>query len=171
MGTYYMALPFTPHDTLLYHLYEPETSHSITVLQGLDPIWTSCLANFVVKDHASVVLVSPDGMRLAVGGHGYISLWDTQTTALRRYLCDASFPLIQPLIHPKSTTISFSESTVAAVWDGCLYISDTITATKRATRELKGYYVYAVAFSWGGQYLLLSIDESLHLYVTARPPF
>ena len=68
MHTYYTALPFTPHDTRLYRLYEGETSHSITVLQGLDPIWTSCLANMVMKGTTSIVRVSPDGTRLAVGG-------------------------------------------------------------------------------------------------------
>ena len=159
MNTYYTALPFTPHDTWLYRIYEPETSRCITVLQGLDPIWTSCLANLVVKDGASIVLVSPDGTRLTVGGRCYISLWDTRTTALRYYLHGPS-----DLHNKNSTAISFSESTVATVWGGCLYISDTTTANKQATRELSGNSVYAVTFSSGGQYLLLSIDQSLHLY-------
>ena len=60
--------------------------------------------------------------------------------------------------------ISFSEGAVATVWRGTLCISDTITATKRATRELSGSHVYASAFSSAGQYLLLSIDQTLHLY-------
>ena len=164
MNTYYTALPFTPHDTWLYRLYERETYHSITVLQGLDPIWTSCLANLVVKNDASIVLVSPDGMRLAVGGRGYISLWDTQTTALRCYLHDESVLFAMGIYHETSTAISFSESTVATVCGGCLYISDITTGTMQATRRLSGNYVYAAAFSSRGQYLLLSIDHSLHLY-------
>ncbi len=160
MNTYYTALPFTPHDTWLYRLYEPETSHSIRVLQGLDPIWTSCLANLGMKEYTSVVLVSPDGTRLAAGGPDYVHLWDTQTTALRRSL---HMGLGNP--HNKnSTAVSFSESAVATVWCGCLWISDTTTATKRATRQLRGKHFYAVAFSSGGQYLLLSMDQSLHLY-------
>jgi hypothetical protein len=50
MHTYYTALPFTPHNTSLYRLYNRETSDSMTILQGLDPIWTSCLANMVSSD-------------------------------------------------------------------------------------------------------------------------
>ena len=163
MNTYYTALPFTPHDTRLYRLYKPETSHSIRVLQGLDPVWTSCLANLVVEDDTSMILVSPDGTRLAVGGRDYLALWDTQTTALRRYLHSGPRDWSAPSLHD-STAISFSKSTVATVWRGWLYILDTTTATKRATRQLSGDCVYAAAFSTGGQYLLLSIDQSLHLY-------
>src|SRR6267154_1324853 len=111
MHTYYTALPFTPHDTCLYRLYERETRHSITVLQGLDPVWTSCLANLVRKNNASIVRVSPDGTRLAVGGRADISLWDTRTTVHQRYL-HIEWGDRGP--HDKnSPAISFSESTVA----------------------------------------------------------
>ena len=127
MDTYYTVLPFTPW---LYHLYEPEMSHSLTVLQGLDPIWTSCLANLVVEDNTSIVLVSLDGTRLAVGGHNYISLWDTQTTALRRYLHKELHKGPRGLHNKHSTKISSSESTVPTIWRGCLSISDTTTVTK-----------------------------------------
>ena len=164
MNTYYTALPFTPHDTQLYRLYEPETSQSITVLQGLDPVWTSYLANLVVEDDTSIVLVSPDGTRLAVGGREYISLWDTQSTAIRRYLHDERSTIVaRSWSYQYSNAISFSESTVATVWAGELYISDTTTGTNRATRLLGEGYVHAVAFSSGGQYLLLSIEQGLHL--------
>ena len=166
MHTYYTALPFTPHHTCLYRLYEGETSHSIRVLQGVDPIWSTCLATLVMKDDTSIVRISPDGTRLAVGGRDFISLWDTQTTVLQCYLHR------KPLIgwhdrsppNKNSLAISFSESTVATVWHGSLYISGTTTATERVTRELSGNSVYAAAFSSGGQYLLLSIDQNLHLY-------
>ena len=161
MHTYYTALPFTPHDTCLYHLYEGEMSHSITVLQGLDPVWSSCLANLVRKNNASIVHVSPDGTCLAVGERNSISLWDTRTTVHQRYLHNEWD--VRGSHNKNRTAISFSESTVATVWRGSLYISDTITATKRVTRKLSGNNVYAAAFSSGGQYLLLSIDQSLHL--------
>ena len=162
MHTYYMALPFTPHHTCLYRLYARETSHSISVLQGLDPTWTSCLANLVRKNNASILHVSSDGTRLAVGGRDDISLWDTRTTVHQRYLHIGRGNRGPHDENPP--TISFSESTVATVWRGSLYISDTTTATKRITRKLSGNDVYAAAFSSGGQYLLLSIAQSLHLY-------
>src|SRR5258706_1094811 len=165
MHTYYTALPFTPHHTRLYRLYERETSHSINVLQGLDPVWTSCLANLVMKDDTSIVRISPDGTRLAVGGRESISLWDTRTTALQCYLHSRNISwLTHKRPYKDSLAFSFRESIVASAWEGALYISDTTTATKRATRELSGNEVYAAAFSSGGQYLLLSIDQSLHLY-------
>ncbi len=69
MHTYYTALPFTPRHTRFYRLYKQETHHSITVLQGLDPLWTSCLANLVMKDDTSIVRVSPDGTRLVLELH------------------------------------------------------------------------------------------------------
>ena len=175
MDTYSVALPFTPHDTCLYHLYERETSDTITVLQGLDPVWTLCLANLVREDSASIVHVSPDGTRLAIGGDDYISLWDTRTAILQCYLHDnTDVPLHCRPPNKKSATISFSESTVATVWWGDLYIWDTTpaierirgttVAIERVTQELSGERVYASAFSSGGQYLLLSIDKNLHLY-------
>ena len=167
MDTYSVALPFTPHDTCLYRLYEWETSNSITVLQGLDPIWTSCLADLVRDYHASTVRISPDGTRLAVGGCRYMSLWDAHTTIPQCYLHGTSRSLAPLIRHPRqedSPVISFSESTVATVWCGTLYISDTTTATKRVTRELSRINVHAAAFSSGGQYLLLSINLHLHLY-------
>ena len=175
MDTYSLALPFTPHNTCLYRLYGRETSDSITVLQGLDPNWTSCLANLVRSDNASIVRVSPDGTRIAVGGRDNISLWDTQTTVLQRHLHRdlfnvgsselSGFGSLHSHAHNKNPpAISFSESTVATVWYGSLYISDTTTATRLITRELSGNDVYAAAFSSGGQYLLLSIDQNLHLH-------
>ena len=164
MHTYSVALPFTPHDTCLYRLYERETSDSIIVLQGLDPNWTSCLANLVRRNNASIVRISPDETLLAVGGRAYISLWDTRTTVPQCYLHRDAFDFGWLDSQPHYPAISFSESTVATVWRGSLYISDTTTATKRVTRELSGNHVYAAAFSSGGQYLLLSIDQNLHLY-------
>ena len=166
MHTYYTALPFTPHDTCLYRLYERETRHSINVLQGLDPIWSSCLTNLDLKDGTSIVRTSPDGKCLAVGGRDSISLWNTRTTALQRYIHDASISQTRDKRpHSKdSLAFSSSESTVATVWRGTLYVSDTSTETKRITRELSGNFVYAAAFSSGGQYILLSIDQNLHLY-------
>ena len=166
MHTYYTALPFIPHRTYLSRLYERETSHSITVLQGLEPIWTSCLANLVMTEDTSIVRVSPDGTRLAVGGRDYISLWDTRTTALQCYL--HKYSIFQGRYkHPhskESLAFSSSDSTVATVWNATLFISDATTATKRVTRELSGNYVYAAAFSSRGHYLILSIDQNLHLY-------
>jgi len=169
MHTYYTALPFTPHQTRLSRLYEWETRHSIAVLQGLDPIWTSCLANLVMKEDTSIVHVSPDGTHLAVGGRDYISLWDTRTTALQCYLHKYStFQGRYKHPHSKgSLAFSSSGSIVATVWHATLFISDSTTATKQVTRELSGNYVYAAAFSSRGRYLLLSIDQNLHLYRSA----
>ena len=173
MRTYSVALPFTPHDTCLYRLYERETSDTITVLQGLDPNWTSCLVNLDRSDNASIVRVSPDETLLAVGGRDYISLWDTRTAIRQCYLHDnlVVCPLPRGPHNKNSATISFSESTVAIVWWGRLYIWDTTTAIERIRgttvaieRVLSGERVYASAFSSGGQYLLLSIDQNLHLY-------
>src|SRR5258706_7678934 len=114
-------------------------------------------------DDTSTILISPDGTRLAVGGRDKMSLWDTRTTALQCYVHQYRWRDEAP--HSKDTlAFSSSDITVATVWDGTLFISDTTTATERATRKLSGNYVYAVAFSSGGQYLLLSIDQNLHLY-------
>ena len=79
MRTYSVALPFTPHDTCLYRLYEGETSNSITVLQGLDPIWTPYMVNLVCYKYASMSGVSPDRTLLAVETQVQLSPKHTET--------------------------------------------------------------------------------------------
>ena len=157
MHTYYSALPFTPHDTHLYRLYERDTSHSIAVLQGLSPIWTSCLSSLSLGPIGGHVLcVSPDGTRLAVTHDHKISILDARTTAFQCYIDRRAIYL----------AFSPSESTLATVSRNppCLELWNTTTGIKQQTQMLSGNYVYAVSFSSQGQFLLLSIDRSLHLH-------
>ena len=102
--------------------------------------------------------------RLAVGGDNHVCLWDTRTAVPQCHHLHDDFYDFTLHIGKNSPAISFSESTVATVWWGSLYISDITTATRRVTRGLSGKKVYSAAFSSGGQYLLLSIDKNLHLY-------
>ena len=153
MHTYYSALPFTPHDTRLYHLYEQEASHSITVLQGLSPEWTSCLST--VSLHVDILSISPDGMWLALGEFRTIMILDARTTASR---CQIS--LTGDVVH---LAFSPSESTLATVTSQGLGLWDTTTGTNLQTQRFSGLHCRAVAFSSQGQYLLLSIDKGLHL--------
>ena len=82
MHTYYSALPFTPHNTRLYHLYEQETSQSVTVLQGLSSTWTSSLSTLTLlaPGAESILRISPDGMWLAAGRQRKVMILDAQTT-------------------------------------------------------------------------------------------
>ena len=158
MHTYYSALPFTPHNTRLYHLYEQETNHSITVLQGLSPTWTSCLSTLSLPGDGWIIQsISPDGMWLAVGQrYGKIMILDARTTASQ---CQIS--LTNNLV---CLAFSPSESTLATVTSESLELWNTTTGINQKTQMLSGAQIYAVAFSSRGQCLLLSSHRSLHLY-------
>ena len=157
MHTYYSALPFIPHDTRLYRLYEKETSHTITVLQGVSPTWTSCLSSLSLNHIFSgyVVCVSPDGTWLAVGLDHEILILDARTTASQCY------------INRMTALLAFSptESTLATISNPpCLELWNTTTGINQKTKTLTGTSFYGVSFSSQGQLLLLSIDCSLHLH-------
>ena len=160
MDTYYSALPFTPHDTHLYRLYEQETRHSITVLQGIHPTWTSCLSILPFRN-VQGLCISPDRTQLAVHKRGTISILDAQTTACQwEYEYHGPRSRFQPCF-----AFSPSESTLAIASPGCLILMNTRTGTNdERTLMPIGNRVNAVAFSSQGQYLLLSIDQSLHLH-------
>ena len=157
MHTYHSALPFTPHNTRLRHLYEQETSHSIAVLQGLSPTWTSCLSTLSLLGYGgSILSISPDGMWLAVGQHRKIIILDAQTTA----------PQCQISLTDKAACLAFSpsESTLATVTSESLELWNTTTGINQKTQTLSGAHFYAVVFSSQGQYLLLSSHRGLHLH-------
>ena len=157
MHTYYSALPFTPHNTRLYSLYEQETSHSITVLQGLSPTWTSCLSSLSLFGFGGNILsVSPDGMWLAWGWYQEITILDARTTASH---CQIS--LTENIA---CLAFSPSESALATVTPKSLELWNTTTGINQKTQRLSGADFYAVAFSSRGQYLLLSSDRGLHLH-------
>ena len=157
MHTYYSALPFTPHDTCLYRLYKQEISHSITVLQGLNPTWTSCLSSLFVGGFGGDILsVSPDGARLAVSQSKKILILDARTTASQCHISLTS--------SAACLAFSPSESTLATVSSNYLELWNTTTGINQETQTLSGTNFCAMAFSLQGQYLLLSIDQSLHLH-------
>ena len=157
MHTYYSALPFTPHNTRLYHLYEQETSHSIIVLQGLSPTWTSRLSSLSLSTGQwQTQSVSPDGMLLAVGQDRKIMILDARTTASQ---CEIS-------LTDKIACLAFSpsEGTLATVTSKSLELWNTTTGINQKTKMLYGAQFYAVSFASRGQYLLLSIDQRLWLH-------
>ena len=157
MHTYYSALPFTPHNTRLYQLYEQETSDSITVLQGLSPTWTSYLSSWSLYGSSRTILsISPDGMWLAAGRDRKIMILDARTTA----------PQCQISLTNYTACLAFSpsESTLATVTYESLQLWNTTTGINQKTQLLSGAHIHAVAFSSQGQYLLLSIDQGLHLH-------
>ena len=156
MNTYYSALPFTPHDTRLYQLYEKETSHSITVLQGVHPTWTSCLSILLFGQfHIEGLCISPDRTHLAVYGISKISILDAQTTALQ-WDFDHSGGQLCLAFSPGKSTLAIANSEI-------LTLMNTKTRIDQKTQMPTGAHVHTVAFSSQGQYLLLSIDQSLHL--------
>ena len=159
MHTYYSALPFTPHNTRLYRLYEQEASDSITVLQGLCPTWTSYLSSWSLDGGGMALLcISPDGMQLAVSDNMYqkITILDARTTASQ---CQISLT-----DNVACLAFSPSESALATVTSNSLELWNTTTGLNQSTQTLSGAQFYEVAFSLQGQYLLLSIDQCLHLH-------
>ena len=159
MHTYYSALPFTPYSTRLYSLYEQETSHSITVLQGLSPTWTSCLSSFSLFGLAfggNILCISPDGMWLAWGLGREIMILDARTTATQCRI----------LLTDEIACLAFSpsESALATVTSEGLELWNTTTGVNQKTQALSRAHFYAVAFSSRGQCLLLSSHCGLHLH-------
>lgn len=161
MHTYYSALPFTPHDTPLYRLYERATSHTITVLQGLDSTWGPCLSSSsslsLSNGGASILRLSPDETRLAVSGSWGISILDARTAAIQCYI-----------LRHDTDWLAFSPSggtlVTASLKSKSLELWNTTTGIKQETKTLSGNYFYAATSSSGGQYLLLAMDHSLHLH-------
>jgi WD40 repeat protein len=68
LQVYHSALPFTPHDTLLYKTYAAEEAKSMHVLRGLPAEWSPCLAS-LAGGHGSITSVtySHDGALFALG--------------------------------------------------------------------------------------------------------
>ena len=156
MHTYYSALPFTPHNTRLYPLYEQETRHSITVLRSISPTWTSCLSTLSFFEGRGCILsISPNGMWLAAGQDRTIVILDARTTASQ---CQIS-------LTDKIVCLAFSpsESTLATVTSESLELWNTTTGINQKTQILRAR-VHEVAFSSQGQYLLLSSHRGLHLH-------
>ena len=143
--SYYSALPFTPHNTRLYRLYEQETSHSITVLQGIPPTWTSCLS-ILPFGHFPVegLCISPDRTQLAVKGFSPIAILDAQTTEIQWDFSNYTTGNLYLAFSP-------SESTLAIACYESLTLINTKTGTKQETQMPSGAYVHAVAFSSQGQ--------------------
>ena len=158
MHTYYSALPFTPHNTRLYSLYEQEASHSIAVLQGLSPTWTSCLSGLSHFGIGWNILgISPGGMWLACGQDHGVMILDARTTASQ---CQ-----ISPTGKINCLTFSPSESVLATVTYRSLDLWNTTSGINQKTQTLsRAAHFYAVAFSSQGQYLLLSSEQGLHLH-------
>jgi WD40 repeat protein len=137
-------------------MYEQEMTHSITVLQGISPTWISCLASMTTGPHRAFTQhISPNGTRLAVGYYNHAVLWDTRTTVMQ-----------WDLHMPQKYCLAFSpsESILAVASEADLTLRNATTGAVRITHRLSGGDVHAAAFSSEGQYLLLSIDQSLHLY-------
>ena len=155
MHTYYSALPFTPHNTRLYQLYEQETSHSITVLQGIHPAWTSCLSILSFSHDVDGLCISPDRTQLAVNGAPVITILDAQTTALQWRF--GHFGGLQSCLafSPNGSTLAIAD------YEG-FTLMNTKTGTVRSYDLPSLEDVHAVAFS--SQDLLLSIKKRLHLH-------
>ena len=123
------------------------------MLQGLNPTWTSCLSSLSLG--GTIRSVSPDRTRLAVSDDFCISVLDTRTTASQ---CKIPYTYT-----PLCLAFSPSDSTLATVNSKGLELWNTTTGINQGTQTLSGSHFYAVTFSSQGQYLLLSIDQSLHL--------
>ena len=68
LQVYHSALPFTPHNTLLYNTYALEEAKSMHVLRGVPAEWSPCLAS-LEGGHGGIssVAYSHDGTLFALG--------------------------------------------------------------------------------------------------------
>ncbi|KAI0064287.1 WD40 repeat-like protein [Artomyces pyxidatus] len=84
MQVYQTALPFTPHDTVLYKTYCKELDHAVHVLQGLPLSWQPFLRTMRQKFLSVVAIAfSPDGLLVATGYEGSknfpVTIWDAKS--------------------------------------------------------------------------------------------
>ncbi|KAF8179114.1 hypothetical protein BJ912DRAFT_644648 [Pholiota molesta] len=79
LQVYRTALPFTPHDTLLYQTYQSEIYDSMDVLHGIASKWSPRLSTvYPGNGHPISVAYSPNGQYFAIGhSSSLISVWDS----------------------------------------------------------------------------------------------
>ncbi|PBK63484.1 WD40 repeat-like protein [Armillaria solidipes] len=85
MQVYRSALPFTPHNTLLYRTYQLEEAQSLHVLHGVNPYWSACLSSVHGGDETTMksVASSHDGTRFVTGYKDKaVAVWDAISGAL-----------------------------------------------------------------------------------------
>jgi len=120
LHVYHSALPFTPHDTLLYKAYCGDGKGSMKVLQGLESAWPQHLST--LRGHGDIILgitFSPDGSRLASCSRGTVHLWDGISGTSIAKLEGHSDSVLRIAFSPDGLRLaSGSKDCTVCLWDG-----------------------------------------------------
>ncbi|KAF7966265.1 hypothetical protein HWV62_39411 [Athelia sp. TMB] len=154
---YCSALPFTPHDTIIYKTFHHDGLPH--VVASVKPKWTTLLrAIYNHKDEAIAVAFSPDGSRIALGSSGgNVQVWDILTG-------QPALPLLEGHKSPVwSVSFSPDGSKIASgSWDGTVRVWDAVTgqttlSLARGPRDP----VHSVAFSPDGSKIVSGSYEGV----------
>ncbi|KAF7970100.1 hypothetical protein HWV62_24970 [Athelia sp. TMB] len=164
---YCSALPFTPHDTIIYKTFHHAGLPH--VVAGVEPKWTTLLR--VVYNHKAIVYsvaLSPDGSRIALGlSGGGVQVSDTLTG-------QPALPLLEG--HTESVlSVSFSpdgSKIVSGSFEGTVRVRDASTGQPALSPFRGNGPVLSVAFSPDGSRIVSeSINNALQVWdaLTGQP--
>ncbi|KAF7966264.1 hypothetical protein HWV62_39409 [Athelia sp. TMB] len=146
---YCSALPFTPHDTIIYKtFYHDGLPH---VVAGVEPKWTTLLqAIYNHKGEVDSVALSPDGSRIALGlSKGAVQVWDTLTG-------QPALPLLEGHTN-RVLSVSFSpdgSKIVSGSADGTVRVWDAATGQLALSPFRESGLIFSVAFSPDGSRII-----------------
>ncbi|KAG8732043.1 hypothetical protein FRC10_001282 [Ceratobasidium sp. 414] len=159
---YISALPFAPTDSEFGQRMRPLFPNTLTVTQGAETRWTSCLRSISHPDVVDSVAFSPDGRRMATGCRdNTVRIWDTETGAavlnpLRGHLNPVKCAVFSP---NGRRIVSCSDDRTIRVWDA--------ETGSEVCPPLKGHsgIVRSVAFSPNGQRIAsCSADQTVRVW-------
>ncbi|KAF9512026.1 hypothetical protein BS47DRAFT_1318551, partial [Hydnum rufescens UP504] len=152
---YHSALPFTPHNTVLYKTYGGNGKDSVKVLQGVGSEWPQNLSTLQGhSDWVTTIVFSPNGLCLASGSHDYtVQLWDPISGTSIATLEGHSGQVNTVAFSPDGLCLA-SGST-----DSTVQLWDPISGTSIAKLESDSNSVSMIAFSPDGLHLASGSDD------------
>ncbi|KAF9512030.1 hypothetical protein BS47DRAFT_1486515 [Hydnum rufescens UP504] len=146
LNVYHSALPFTPHDTVLYKIYCRDGADSVQVLQGIESEWSQNLSTLCGHSrHIETITFSPDGLTLASGSFdATVQLWDPISATSITKLEGHSGWVNTIAFSPDGLCLASGSS------DHTVQLWDPVSGTSIAKLEGHSSWVSIIAFSPNG---------------------
>ncbi|KAG9093275.1 hypothetical protein FS749_014702 [Ceratobasidium sp. UAMH 11750] len=159
---YISALPFAPTASEFGKRMRPLFPNTLTVAQGMDERWSSCLRNISHPDIATSVAFSPDSRRLVSGcNDATVRLWEAETGAATLDPLQGHSKLVQCVaFSPNGRHIASSS------YDYTIRVWDASTGSE-ACAPLKCYsgVMFSIAFSPNSRQIVSgSADHTVRIW-------